>query len=157
AWIPTNRGVLQATNGSTLSVGMPVGYALDNSSGQIVASGSGSLVQLAGPPSISDPPLVVSGGSFTRTQGASLYTGGVLFNGVHKSGELSITEWCKVGDGGLTNDGRTKLEGFPAQLRMTGHATVDGNGALEMSDFGWFDATIDGDSPSSTLTLAADQ
>ena len=124
----TNTGLLEATAGGTLNLSS----ATTNTSGTILSSGTGSIVNLSG--------STITGGTLTTSGGGVMNSGGSTLDGVTISTGSTIT----AQDGSVTTlQGTIKNQGTLAlsstgnltDLKISGNVNLTGGGTVTMSNF----------------------
>ena len=112
----TNAGTIEASNGGGLVIGST---SITNTSGTIMATGSGSYVDLAG--SLGTSGLSVSGGTYTTSSGGTIYAGGgTLLDG--------------TGSNPITNSGLILVDDYRNNAQMQG--SVSNTGTIQMTSTG---------------------
>jgi fibronectin-binding autotransporter adhesin len=125
----TNTGLLEATNGDTLSIQA----AVANASGKITASGTNSVVSLAG--------ATVSGGTLNSSGGGAIVaTNNTILNGVTISSGSTVTaptDNSTFFSGTTTNDGTIVINaggGTNGVLELNASTTLAGGGKVTLAE-----------------------
>ena len=144
-----NNNVFEATSGGILNLATQAG--IQNASGQIVASGAGSTVNIS---------TTIEGGTLTTTTGGLMQTSGTATLDAFDAGAITLSNGTTytAGAGSNTsilgtlnlNSGSTLALG--GQLRLTGDTTFSGPGVVVMSSTDGETGQIGTDGYSRTLT-----
>ena len=127
----TNSGTLEATNGGILDI-TPTSAVNDNN-GKIIASGSGSTVEVS---------TTIQGGTLSTSNGGVMETAGTAALDGFTQGAITLSNGSTYSAGaGLTsivgtlNLGTTAAStlALTGQLQLTGNTTLSGPGVLTMS------------------------
>lgn len=125
----SNSGTMRATNGGTLSISA---ITLDNTGGQVLADGAGSLVAVNSS-GMTSGTLSATNGGLTSTSN-SVYTN-VTFAGPH---HLNANTVLGIAGGGITNNGTLTVnpngDNLTTQFRTDAAAvTVGGSGLVRLN------------------------
>ncbi len=112
----TNAGTIEASNGGGIVIGSTT---ITNTSGTMMATGSGSYIDLSG--SLGTSGLTVSGGTYTTSSGGTIYLGGgTLLDG--------------TGSNPITNSGLILIDDYRSNGQMQG--SVTNSGTIQMTSTG---------------------